>query len=1271
MKQSTVTQMSSTDMGLFSIAGFLKKISGDTIEGNQILDNIKVNFDKVTSFVSSSVSSILFKQSVSHILQAKNNTLLISLNYFALSINNKLDKILDSMGLKSGNSVAPSVASYDIFQTMSDNIQTIKDILFDKFRIVRSLEINSEDTKAKNLLYEGINKISNVATNLLTNSGLTQNINQINEGIRLGINGTNELLKNVITLLQDIFLYLPELSVNGQNEKAKSRKNEFLALAKALQGFSKLLTDSFLEAFATFVETYEKFVSTENTKKLMLTSANLLAFSTTLRIVGFLINSVKRAFFGLTLSIGILSIMLLMPPFQLGMLALVGFLFTISKVLGGTRKGFGLTLSVRRLGLGLIMLVGAMFLMGKLKFGAIFKMLFFLSGLALVLKLFDKKNNGAVSITKNISRSNKFEVKGLFGLAIGLSILILSIDLVSGINWSSAGALLFFIAGLGLTIAGLNKINKRGVSPFSDMFSLGIGLSLLIVVLSLVGEISFSGLAKLISFILGLGLAIALSSFLMNKFGGGSKARIPGVNIGFKAGGSGMFGFALGLAVLVLTIAAVGELDWIPALKLLGFIVLLGFAVGVPSMVTKGSKPSGLFSFSLGVAILVLTIAATSELDWKPAWYLLGFITGIGLVTRVLDQEKIGLLRSIAITIVVLAGSLWVLSKVNMTYEKILTIGLTLGMLLGVIFIASKMKVAIITGSIMLLIVASVSLVIATSLWMIGKISPDPIKMLYFIGAIVLLSLTFIVLQPLLGLAIIGAGLALVLGLSALLIAAPLMMIQNLSFENVGAFLLAIAGLAIGLFLLLPQLIIAVVSGALLMVIGVSVLVFAGALMAIMELEINPRKIQGFNEGLVSLMEAFNSFSVFDIGKAALKSIALIPVIAVTLLASIVFAAIEKLNLSETKIGAFGVFLGNFIRMTTNEIGNSVGALKKAKPGLEALSKLVNTGSDLAKLIVAFSNMNYNEYGIKDGKLQIISVRKITDAEIAQVGINVGKLVQGLLNPLMVMSGDGEYWNFGNGMKVKNIFKGGLFGDKNSGVNRMKKISDAFKPLVEGIANFASLGIAQDPKALETFKVGISDSISVLSNVFEKLEKWKNKNAPESISNINELIKTFEGLDAFKSMSDSMDKLLNSLADEDKWGKINKNLGTLNENFKSIVKNINSIDIKKALALENNLKLMTERESSENLKLVVEQMKEMIGMITESNQNSQPQIIQTYSGTQTVAPEKNNENNAIWEDIKNLMIDINEKIAGTNSKLSGKLKVAIINGNDSNLVGGN
>jgi len=547
----------------------------------------------------------------------------------------------------------------------------------------------------------------------------------------------------------------------------------------------------------------------------------------------------------------------------------------------------------------------------------------------------------------------------------------------------------------------------------------------------------------------------------------------------------------------------------------------------------------------------------------------------------------------------------------------------------------------------------------------------DMVQILLFIGAILLITLTFIGLGFMIPEALPGATMALGMAGIVFLVALSLYMIEGLTFENVGAFMLAIGGLAVGLALLLPELLVGVVSAALLVVVGLGVLLFAGAMLAIMELEIDPKKIDGFTSGITSIMTAFNSFGVIEVAKAVLKAVALVPIIAVSLLAALTFSAIEKLDLSEGKIGAFGTFLAQFIQVTTTEISKSVQGLKDAEPGIKALSLLVNVGADLARLITDFSNMNYNEYGWKDGKLQIINVRKLTDTEIAQVGVNFGKLIQGLLVPLTVMSSDDEFWDFGGGVKVKNIFKDGFFGDNNSGVNRLAKIANAFKPLVEGIASLANLNMSQDPKMLENFKLSLSTSMSSITDAFDKLENWKNDKSSTSIDLITKLAKSLKEFDNFTSISDGMEKFLNNLADEDKWSKINKNLQGLNENFASIAKNINSIEIDKALALEKNLKLMTDKESSDNLSVVVANLKEMIGMITASQQQ-QTQVIASMFPQQTLLPEENKTEtvNPIWSDIKELMKQIGDKIEGTNNKLSGKLKVTMVNANDPNQIGG-
>ena len=126
----------------------------------------------------------------------------------------------------------------------------------------------------------------------------------------------------------------------------------------------------------------------------------------------------------------------------------------------------------------------------------------------------------------------------------------------------------------------------------------------------------------------------------------------------------------------------------------------------------------------------------------------------------------------------------------------------------------------------------------------------------------------------------------------------------------------------------------------------------------------------------------------------------------------------------------------------------------------------------------------------------------------------------------------------------ENFINNILFGDNNSGANRISKIGEAFAPLVDTIANFASLGIAQDQDALQSFANAMRVSVSMFSWAFQVLETFKNDNAPDSIKNIGNLLSSFQGLQAdnINSISTAMKSMIDSLADDDKWGKINKNL---------------------------------------------------------------------------------------------------------------------------------
>lgn len=108
------------------------------------------------------------------------------------------------------------------------------------------------------------------------------------------------------------------------------------------------------------------------------------------------------------------------------------------------------------------------------------------------------------------------------------------------------------------------------------------------------------------------------------------------------------------------------------------------------------------------------------------------------------------------------------------------------------------------------------------------------------------------------------------------------------------------------------------------------------------------------------------------------------------------------------------------------------------------------------------------------------------------------------------------------------------------------------------------------------------------------------------------------------------------------------------------------------MVLERNLKLLSESETNENLKEVVEKLTEMISLITES----QSKLVDSMQQNQVVQPAQQviqkdeklkEEKFEGFEDVKTLLADIAEKLNLTNIKLGGKLKVVPITSNSNSL----
>lgn len=859
-----------------------------------------------------------------------------------------------------------------------------------------------------------------------------------------------------------------------------------------------------------------------------------------------------------------------------------------------------------------------------------------------------------------------FIVHWAFGkLAKGIMLLTIAMLGMSYIPFESVMKTIVLIAALSAVISrfmdgkskssmsiGKGGIKKSSAGGIKGMTSFAIGIGILVLAMAGLAEVPYSSIFKMITFIALLGVTFKLF------IGGGAPS---------------LTSFAIGIGILVLSLHAMDEVDWSMVFKMVAFIALLGIAL----QTFKKSIP-GLFMFSLGLGLLTLTMSALNELPDGVMPATVAFIAGLGIATRFMSKAGAFNLLYIGVGLTAIAAAFRLIAISPITIEKGLIFGGTLLFIGGIVALLGIPAVAAVVelGSGVMIALGIATLVVAGSLMLLSMFKINLGNVPRIMGAVSLLAMTFTLLLPLTIPGAISAVAMLPIVLMTLAMAGTLAFVSKLdiNLENIFKFTGAILLLATTFALITPLAILAFIGAILMVPVMLSALCSAAVLMIITKLEITQDKLDSFNYGVKSVVKTINEFGIVELGKAAVKSALLIPISALALLAALTLRAISELDIPESKIDNFGILMNKFVTSMVEAVKGNVENLKKIEPGLKALSQLINVGSDLVGIVTAFANMNYNIYEVKDGKLQLTGVRKITDDEIQKVGVNVGKLIQGLLVPLAILSSDDDTWDFGNGVKVKNPFKGGWFGsDKNSGINRLSKIGNAFLPLTEAIKNIGGTSLLQNKEELDNFNVGIVAVVDTLTNIFTTLDGWETKNADKAVKNLIEFVEGFDKIngEGFTSINDTMTKFLDNLSDESKWVKIQSNLNQMKESFKDISKNINMINLEKALVLERNLKLLSESQTNENLKEVVEKLSEMIGMLSESmNAGSNQQSSQSSSGGAV-----NSNNNQIselleklsFEDVKALLSEIGEKLNITNHKLGGKLKVVTVAANSNSL----
>ena len=1129
------------------------------------------------------------------------------------------------------------------------------------------------------------------------------------------------------------------ININSKNNRTKDDRKLFKSLSESIRDIGASVNKQFVINFGKFMTAFEKLIDPKTVGKINFAKTAITGFGTGLRILGAFMARAKDMFWSITRSIFTLSLLLISPIFSVGFSVLVSSIYALRRAMT-TKNKDGLIdikemiMATGKLSTSLIKMSIALLILSKVPLNTLLKF----SGMMVILwgtlKLFSNTRGGGGGPG---GKGPNNVTTGFLSVAAGVSLMALALNAVGEVNWAGAGLMIVFLIALSKSMKMMNGSGLRRGNNGTQFFMVAAGLSLLVLAIDALTEINWAGAGLLFVFLMGLGAAVLVMNKLMGVGTGKSKLGLGG---GVKM--SGMFGLAAGLAILVLSIDAMSEVSWTDAFKLIFFITAVGLAVALPGLISKGrvgaGGGSGLTSFAFGVGILVLVVAASSEVDWSPAWKLVAFVGGIGLAAalfqKLVDPQQIlkggaaigasvaamglgmyvfnkatkninfqqtletfaligifaVLLHAVgsqsnqiikgSITLGVLSGAmalsglgLSVLNKSTATKGTLLSIA-AIGAFAGVAYLIGTQSITILLGAAAMLVLSASMVTVGLGMKVISNSGLNFNDLLMFGGTLLLLGTVSFGIGLIAPVVLLGAAAMVVMSISMMTVGIGMQLISNakMDWKSVGTFGATITSLGLicaGIALLSVPILL---GASTLLVVGAASIVTAASFMAISNIPIDPKQIENFTSsvstlcwgyakiwkeallavpvstsiGVVAvatiisavalfvisnipqnvgnivlfknsvkqLVAAYDQFGVIQAGKAALKATALLPVIFASSMAAITFEKISKLNIDKNAMGSFGALMSSFLTVTTEAISQSGDVLKQVEPNLEAFSKLVSSCSGLVDVVESFANMRIGiwKYDTASGQMKLVGYKPIDDSMMQKVGIGIGKIVQALLGPMSIMSSDDKQWRFGNVVidnpfvrsnKISQFF----LGDKSSGKNRIQQISEAYSGIGSLMSSISNSKFLTDDNAFVHFQnnfgkfmVTLVNGMVPLNNVNETSLKNKSMGLVVFGASLKRFIEDTQSVGNQGQTVDSILKqLMSTLSDNGRWTSINRYLKTATDNVKKLVENVNRLDIGKAAALERNLKLMSEVHTLEGIREVIENLREMIGLLVE------------------------------------------------------------------------
>ena len=416
------------------------------------------------------------------------------------------------------------------------------------------------------------------------------------------------------------------------------------------------------------------------------------------------------------IGIGILTISMLMMQFvpweaTFKMIMFVAGLGLALKFFSGPRGLGGSSLKNSPMlafatGIGILTL--ALFAMAEIPWGSIFKMIFFIGGLGLTMKLFNFNKMGPMN--------------SMFSFAFGIGLFILAILAFEELPWGAMFKTLLFIGGLGLTMK-LFNFNKMG--PANGMISFAFGFGIMVLAMYAINELPWEAMFKTIVFLGGLGLVMKLFngtsglSFLLLSIGiiAISGALYIFKKIGWTITDALVFGGTLAILAGVVALAGIPVIS---AAIGLGTLAIIGMSVGLLvaglslwAISNLTINYDNLKTFAITVGFMSVTFAAITP------FALIGAVGAVAFLP-------------IAVTSLISAITLKIIETLNIDETKLAKFAMGIDSMVDVYFSNSLKIIPATVAALAFFPIAAVSMFTAITLRVISALDIDNKKIASF-----------------------------------------------------------------------------------------------------------------------------------------------------------------------------------------------------------------------------------------------------------------------------------------------------------------------------------------------------------------------------------------------------------------------------------------------------------------------------------------------------------------------------------------------------------